>query len=112
MRPEPILPLLFASILLPLLAGCRSETTSQGDDQDHALGRPSYAGLDKDARSGGPRKSPGRPSSSITAASLLAKQKIGQRLLGKTVKLVDGAFERVDLNYVPEHYLFYYCASW
>ena len=32
--------------------------------------------------------------------------------LGKTVKLVDGAFERVDLNYVPEHYLFYYCASW
>ena len=51
------------------------------------------------------------PLSEKTRASLEA-QPIGRRLLGNTVKLVDGTFQPAELTATPDYYLVYYTASW
>lgn len=46
------------------------------------------------------------------AQGSLSDQKIGQKLIGNTVRLVKSTFVRQDTQKVPDYYLLYFSASW
>ena len=112
MHPRSLLAFLLSSGILVALSTCDSESPGSARGQRPQDPPPQLGSLDQGAPSGGARKSPRHPSPGSTTRALLAQQKIGAQLLGRTVKMVEGAFQAVDLNYVPERYLLYYSASW
>jgi hypothetical protein len=112
MHPRSLLAFLLSSGILVALSACDSESTGSERGQRPQDIPPQLGSLDQGAPPEGSRKSPRLPSPGSTTRALLAQQKIGQQLLGRTVKMVEGAFQAVDLSYVPGRYLLYYSASW
>jgi hypothetical protein len=113
MSPRSLLALLLSSGILLALSACDSE--SAGAERGHTsqdAANPQLRVPDQGTPPEGSRKSPRRPSPGSTTRALLAQQRIGRQLLGRTVKMVEGAFQAVDLSYAPERYLLFYSASW
>ena len=103
--------------LLPLafilaLASCDQETSSTSEISSGAGAKALTADSASGAGNGLPGKSGPRPESKAKVRELLARQELGGKLLGNTVRLVGDHYEQVDLDYVPDYYLLYHTASW
>ncbi|NNC90317.1 MAG: hypothetical protein HKN82_17830 [Akkermansiaceae bacterium] len=96
MKPIHILSLSAAAALV--LGGCRQEVTESvpSESRKVALGEAATEPAAAEAN----------------AAVELAKQAVGKKLLGNTVKVAGDAFVAADLATAPEYYLVYYSASW
>ena len=103
---------LLSLVLAMAISSCDQESGSSGGDSSGQGAKALAAGAGSDSTNGLPGKAGPRSESKAKVRELLARQEVGSKLLGNTVKLVGDHYEQVDLDYVPEYYLLYHTASW